>query len=409
MSKPFHIFEVTGVELEYMIVDRDTLQVRPIADELIYEVTGDYNADAEMGSIAWSNELVSHVIELKTNGPVGSLEGLSEQFLQNVLDINQRLEKLNAKLLPTGAHPFMDPFTQTVIWPHEHNEVYNLYNRIFDCRGHGWANLQSTHINLPFANDEEFGRLHAAIRVLLPILPAITASSPILDGKNTGYLDMRLETYRHNQDRLPVIAGLIIPEAVFTEGDYEKEVFDPIRKSIAPLDPNHILSKYFLNSRGAIARFDRGAIEIRIIDIQEAPVVDVAIVDLIVTVLKWLVSEEGTSFQQQKELSTKHLSDLFLVVIKEGRHARFSSAIYSKIWGIDSSEVNPEALWKKIFEIVRDKLLPASQEIIEMILHNGSLSERILQAIGPRADEERIAHTYHRLAECLSTNKSFLP
>jgi hypothetical protein len=31
------------------------------------------------------------------------------------------------------------------------------------------------------------------------------------------------------------------------------------------------MDHHFANSRGAIARFDRGAIEIRVIDIQECP------------------------------------------------------------------------------------------------------------------------------------------
>jgi hypothetical protein len=87
-------------------------------------------------------------------------------------------------LLPTGAHPLMDPFTETRLWPHEHKEIYNLYNRIFDCRGHGWSNLQSTHLNLPFSGDAEFKKLHAAIRLLLPLIPALSASTPLLDGKN---------------------------------------------------------------------------------------------------------------------------------------------------------------------------------------------------------------------------------
>ena len=50
--------------------------------------------------------------------------------------------------------------------------MYEAYDRIFDCRGHGWANLQAVHLNLPFSGDEEFGRLHAAIRLVLPIMPA---------------------------------------------------------------------------------------------------------------------------------------------------------------------------------------------------------------------------------------------
>ena len=43
--------------------------------------------------------------------------------------------------------------------------IYDTFDRIFSCKGHGWANLQSMQINLPFRGDEEFARLHAAIRV----------------------------------------------------------------------------------------------------------------------------------------------------------------------------------------------------------------------------------------------------
>ena len=33
-KKPYKLFEVTGIELEYMVVDRDTLKVLPIVDKL---------------------------------------------------------------------------------------------------------------------------------------------------------------------------------------------------------------------------------------------------------------------------------------------------------------------------------------------------------------------------------------
>src|SRR5690606_10242960 len=154
-NKKYHLFEVFGIELEYMIVDSKTLKVKPIADWLIKEVTGNFTADVENGPIAWSNELVSHVIELKTNGPTPQLNNLDNMFLENIKQINQLLSKHQAILMPTAAHPSMNPFTETVIWPHEYNEVYSLYNKIFDCRGHGWANLQSMHINLPFFNNNE--------------------------------------------------------------------------------------------------------------------------------------------------------------------------------------------------------------------------------------------------------------
>jgi gamma-glutamyl:cysteine ligase YbdK (ATP-grasp superfamily) len=188
-KRPLHLFEGFGVELEYMIVDRDTLNVRPIADRLLADAAGEIVSDVEFDRIAWSNELALHVIELKTNGPTASLAGLAEEFHQQVGQIDSLLSNHNARLMPTAMHPWMDPHTEFELWPHEHSSIYAAYNRIFDCHGHGWANLQSMHINLPFADDAEFGRLHAAIRLLLPILPALAASSPIVEGQKTEWLD----------------------------------------------------------------------------------------------------------------------------------------------------------------------------------------------------------------------------
>ena len=112
-----------------------------------------------------------------------------------------------ARLMPTGMHPWMNPRAETVLWPDDGSSIYESYDRLFDCRSHGWSNLQSMHINLPFADDEQFARLHAATRLVLPLLPALAASSPVVDGKPTGLMDYRLEAYRTNQARMPSITG----------------------------------------------------------------------------------------------------------------------------------------------------------------------------------------------------------
>ena len=215
MRRTLKLFEAVGVELEYMIVDKETLMVNPISDLILKEIAGEITSDVEYENLEWSNELVLHVIELKTGIPASNIADLDIEFRKSVKKINSILDKYNSMLLPTGAHPFMNPFTETKLWPHDSNEVYSLYNKIFDCRGHGWSNLQSTHINLPFGDDLEFGRLHAAIRLILPLIPALAASTPIFDGKLTGIVDSRLEVYRNNQIKIPSIAGNIIPEQVF--------------------------------------------------------------------------------------------------------------------------------------------------------------------------------------------------
>ena len=210
------------------------------------------------------------MIELKTNGPAPRLSGLAERFAGEVEQIDALLAPLGARLMPTAMHPWMDPTREFRLWPHGGRQIYQAFDRIFDCRGHGWANLQSTHLNLPFANDEEFGRLHAAVRAILPLLPALAASSPFVEGRHPGILDARLDFYRTNARRVPSVTGQVIPEPVFTRSGYEA-LLETIYADLAPLDPAGTLRHEWVNARGCIARFDRMALEIRLLDVQECP------------------------------------------------------------------------------------------------------------------------------------------
>ncbi|GAB4385190.1 MAG: glutamate-cysteine ligase family protein [Salibacteraceae bacterium] len=400
------LFEAVGVELEYMIVDSETLKVKPIADELIKTQTGDYTSDVERGEIAWSNELVSHVIELKTNGPAKNTRSLARIFHEEVVFINDLLKPFGAKLLPTGAHPFFDP-AEAVIWPHEYNEVYALYDKIFGCKGHGWSNLQSTHINLPFDGDEEFAKLHAAIRLLLPIIPALAASTPVIDGRISGLIDTRLEFYRKNQQKIPVIAGMIIPEEVYTQSDYESEIFAPIIEAISVYDTDRVLEKYFLNSRGAIARFDRGAIEIRLIDIQECPLADVAIVDLITASLKWLIHEHEQHPALYRPCPLEELHEVFVKCIHNGSAALVENTGYLELFGLKHPAQAFE-IWASLFEKTFDGLTDQSASAIRIMLAHGNLSERILKKLPRNPQRQDVELIYHRLSECLNSNCMFL-
>ncbi|MFN9162546.1 MAG: glutamate--cysteine ligase, partial [Alphaproteobacteria bacterium] len=71
------LFQGFGIELEYMVVDRSSLAVRPIVDELLRHFAGSYSGDHDDGPISWSNELALHVVELKTNGPAPSLRSVA--------------------------------------------------------------------------------------------------------------------------------------------------------------------------------------------------------------------------------------------------------------------------------------------------------------------------------------------
>lgn len=404
----YHLFEVFGIELEYMLVDKTRLKVTPLVDQLINLKAGEITSDVANGKIEWSNELVAHVVEIKTNGPTADLENLDELFAQNISEINGLLETLDCMLWPTASHPLMQPATEMVLWEHSYSKIYALYNRIFDCRGHGWSNVQSMHLNLPFFNDEEFGRLHAAVRILLPIIPALSSSSPIFEGQITGFKDSRMEVYKTNQKEIPEMTGKVIPEQVFTKEEYYQKIFKPINEAIKAHDTENILDHHFLNSRGAIARFDRNAIEIRVIDLQECPKADVSIAVLIIEVLKFLVSEELVSLEDQKSWHEDKLFAILNAVIFDAEKAVISNIEYLNLFDL-ASPVETGEIWKKLYHRVQDGISAKHRETIELILEKGSLSTRILEALDGDLSKENINIVYSRLGECLASNKLFIP
>jgi glutamate---cysteine ligase / carboxylate-amine ligase len=406
--RPLGLFEAFGIELEYMIVDRDTLAVRPIADLLLREADGgaDWVEDVDRGPIAWSNEIVAHLVELKTNGPAPRLAGLHAAFHADVTEANRLLARHGAMLLGAGAHPLMDPTTETRIWPHGGNEIYAAYDRIFGCRGHGWSNLQSVHLNLPFADDEQFGRLHAAIRLVLPIIPALAASSPFLDGRFTGYLDARLETYRFNQARIPSLTGTVIPERMFSRAAYD-ELFVRIAADIAPHDPDRLLDPLFLNSRGAIARFDRNAIEIRTIDIQECPAADLGVVSAVVVLLRRLVEECTVPYRVQQEWPEDLLAQVLLEVVRDGDQARIVDADYLRMLGLHGRGMTAGAAWRELCETARGEFDPSAHAVLARILDEGPLARRLLRAVGSSPQRAVLAAACSELARCLADDRQF--
>lgn len=300
----------------------------------------------------------------------------------------------------------MNPQADTVIWPHEQAEIYRAFDRIFDCRRHGWANLQSMHLNLSFHGDAEFARLHAAIRTILPLLPALAASSPYLDGKFSGYLDGRMEVYRTNSAKVPSIAGLVIPEPVFSEADYERTIYEPIRRDIETLDPDGTLEAVWLNARGAIARFDRGAIEIRVLDTQECPEADMAIAELVIGVLRQLCDEIHSTTETQKALPTNALTQTLQRCIRDAERAELTDGPWLQALGLKPEAITAAQVWSVLAS--RIDVSEKSQRAIETILRHGPLARRMLTFAGERPDRPALKRLAEALCDCLRSGNFFI-
>jgi gamma-glutamyl:cysteine ligase YbdK (ATP-grasp superfamily) len=408
MPRPYRLFSVFGVEIEYAIVDCATLDVKPIADRLLRDRRGAVAGDVARGSITWCNELAAHVVELKTEKPVRALAGVEHAFACEVREINRRLARHGAMLMPTGMHPWMDPDAETRLWPHAYSDVYEHFNRVFDCRGHGWSNVQATQLNLPFGNDSELERLHAAVRLLLPILPALSASTPVVDGELTEWADNRMRAYGTNSARVPSVAGLIVPDNATSRTQYETEVLGGIYRELAPHDPRGVLRHEWSNARGAIVRFDRMAIEIRILDSQECPRADLAILAAISAVLRRLVRGEWSYLNEQQAFSTTALAALLRDAIDRADRATVGDRAYLDALGSGlAAPCDLGSLWRDLLQRAMPVVDAAWREPLGVILDRGPLARRIERAAGPRPERSRLAAVYRDLCACLDEGRVY--
>ena len=128
------------------------------------------------------------------------------------------------------------------------------------------------------------------------------------------------------------MVGVLVPERVFTRSAYESVLLERIYRDLRPFDPEGVLRHEWVNARGAIARFDRGTIEIRVMDVQECPAADLAVLGATATVLRAIVRGDvgGDDLEAWPE---EVLARLFEESVQAGDEARFVDRAYLAAMG----------------------------------------------------------------------------
>jgi gamma-glutamyl:cysteine ligase YbdK (ATP-grasp superfamily) len=397
----YRTLQVLGPEHEFSVID-EKLQPLPIVDKVIKDVHGRIVNNANLGDFSLGKELQAHVAEFKANTPFDSPEVFEETMHTAVLRILDILEtRYRARLLGLGMHPLL-LLDKVKVWSHRDRQIYAALSRIFNLNQHGWLNIQSFQLNLPFKNEREAVRLYNALANILPYLPAISASSPIYESKIGDYVDNRLHFYLMNQTEVPSITGDIIPEYVNSFEEYEKATIRQYSEDLAKANaPRCLLNKEWLNSRGAVIRHDRKAIEIRIMDEQECVKSDVALSCFIRAALRGI-------WQQKKEfecLPHHVLVNNLHAVIRDGldafvQHPKGSTARQVCHYLHKIAEENASSEEKKYLGIIKHRI------------ENGNLSDLILKEVTKKVLktnlEEAVLTVYSSLANCLENNKVYI-
>jgi hypothetical protein len=102
-----------------------------------------------------------------------------------------------------------------------------------------------------------------------------------------------------------------------------------------------VLQHEWLNARGAIPRFDRDAIEIRVIDVQECPQADLAIAAAATAVIRALYDDKWSSLAMQQAISTDRLAKILHACIRDADQAVIDDGGYLRLLGLSDRHIGP--------------------------------------------------------------------
>jgi len=397
----YRTLQVLGPEHEFSIID-EKLQPLPIVDKVIKDMHGRVVNNVDLGDFSFGKELQAHVAEFKANEPFDSPEVFEETMHNAVLRILDFLEKrYGAHLLGLGMHPLL-MLDKVKVWSHRDRQIYEALSQIFNLNQHGWLNIQSFQLNLPFKNEREAVKLYNALANVLPYLPAIAASSPIYESKIGDCEDNRLHFYLMNQAEIPSITGDVIPEYVSSFEEYEKTTIRKYSEDLAKANaPRCLLNKEWLNSRGAVIRFDRRAVEVRIMDEQECVKSDVALSCFIRATLRGVL--------QQGEEEYENLPHHILV---NNLHAVIRGGLNASVQHPNGSTARQ--VCRHLHRIAEENASSEEKKylgIIKRRIEEGNLSDLILKEVTKRVLRtdlrEAIFTVYSSLASSLKRNRIY--
>jgi carboxylate-amine ligase len=173
-----------GIEEEFAILDPQTLELAPRFEELRAAAQSD-----EVLREAITGELISSEIEV-----ISGVGSDLQDALAHQRDRRRRLfalaESLGAALGATGTHPWADYRKQPII-DTEH------YRRVEDGLKYvAWRNNTfSMHVHVGVRDIDRAVRICDRLRPVLPLLLAISANSPFIDGRDSGLHSCRTQTF----------------------------------------------------------------------------------------------------------------------------------------------------------------------------------------------------------------------
>jgi carboxylate-amine ligase len=169
-----------GVEWEFALVDKTTRDLANRADE-VFELAGPRLPDSRQ----LHHELLRNTVELVTGvwGTVSEAMADLQQLLDVVLPA---ADEVGVDLFGAGTHPFASWSTQQLTPGHRYEELIN--------RTQWWGRqmlIWGVHVHVGMPERERVMPVLSSLLNQYPHLQALSASSPVWAGTDTGYASNR--------------------------------------------------------------------------------------------------------------------------------------------------------------------------------------------------------------------------
>ena len=171
-----------GVEIELQLVDENNLNLKNVAPKVLADVDKKFLDNIKC-------ELIESMIEINTN-ICQNIEDVEKDIIKTLMYLEDILKNHKALLNCTSLHPFALAKNQIVT----NNPRYKRIMKDLQIVGKRFI-TQGLHVHIGINNCEKAIQVNNALRIYLPLLLALSTSSPFFEGEDTGLYSYRTKLF----------------------------------------------------------------------------------------------------------------------------------------------------------------------------------------------------------------------
>jgi len=179
-----------GVEIELQLVDKKNLNLNNISSKVLADINKEFSDNIKC-------ELIESMIEINTN-ICSNIDEVEKDIRKTLNHLDEILKNYETEINCTSLHPFAIGKNQIIT----DNPRYKRIMKDLQMVGKRFIS-QGLHVHIGISNPEDAIKVNNALRVYLPLLLALSTSSPFFEGEDTG-----LHSYRTKLFEALPLAGM---------------------------------------------------------------------------------------------------------------------------------------------------------------------------------------------------------